>query len=209
VLAAVCVLVQGIVGRLDSPDEAFLALGLVSNLDISIVWRLVTYGFIHGNIGHLSINLAGLFLIGPRVERIGGRSTVARVFLAGVVAGGVAQLLLAPAGQQGIPLVGASGGIAGLLLWLTTASPDSRTWPIRVSGRNLGRGVLGAEAGLLLVSWLIPDAGFQPIAHACHLGGGLSGWWIARRLLRPSPTLDDLKKERARRESADEPPKLP
>ena len=196
--------VHGLISSLGSPDSIFLRWGLSGDqLDYTLVWRSFTYALIHGSSGHLLLNLAGLLLIGSRVERIGGSAAVLKVFMAGAVAGGLAQVALAPPGQQGVPLVGASGGIAALLLWLTTVSPESRTWPLRLSGRNLGRGVLLAEAGFLAAAWFFPQAGFQPIAHGCHLGGALGGWWIARRRLRPSPTLEELKKERARRESAE------
>jgi membrane associated rhomboid family serine protease len=202
--------IHGLITGLGSPDWIFLRCGLSGDtLDFTIILRSLTYAFIHGNPGHLLLNVAGLLLIGSRVERIAGSATVLKVFMTGALVGGLAQVILAPPGQQGIPLVGASGGIAALLLWLTTASPDSRTWPFRLSGRNLGRGVMLAEAGFLAAAWWIPKSGLQSVAHACHLGGALAGVWLARRLLRPAPSLDDLRKERARRESADGPGRHP
>jgi membrane associated rhomboid family serine protease len=168
-------------------------------------WRWVTYAFLHGNALHLCINSAGLWIIGSKVERIAGAATVLKVFVSGVVAGGALHLIAAPPAQIGMPLVGASGGVAALLLWLTTVSPESRTWPIKVSGRNLGRGIVAAEIALLAASWVFADAGYQPIAHACHLGGAVAGWCWGRRMFRRLPTLADLRKERARRESADGP----
>jgi len=213
--ARVCLLLAGIMGLVHAlvwtgpdPVPVLMQFGLqVSGWNPGIFWQCWTYDFIHGNDGHLSLNLAGLLIIGSKVERIGGPATVLKVFLAGALVGGVAHLLLAPPDQRGMPLVGASGGIMALLLWLTTASPEARTWPIRISGRNLGRGVLAAEAGLLVLAWVLPREQFHPVAHACHLGGAIVGWGMARRLLRPPPTLEDLQKERARRESADGPPR--
>ena len=189
------------------PGPALVRFGLhLDGWEPGILWRGITHAFIHGNAMHLAINLIGLLLIGSKVERIGGSSNLLKVFLAGVLAGGAAHLALAPPEQQGIPLVGASGGIMALLLWLTTTAPDARTWPIRISARNVGRGVILAEACLLVVAWSFRRETFQPVAHACHLGGAIVGWWMARRLLRPSPSLEDLREERARRESADGPP---
>ena len=63
-------------------------------------WQLFTHGFFHGNGIHLFINSLGLLLIGSRVERIYGSAALGRVFLAGVLAGGVAQVLLAPPSQR-------------------------------------------------------------------------------------------------------------
>jgi membrane associated rhomboid family serine protease len=39
------------------------------------------------------------------------------------------------------------------------------------------------------------------IGHACHLGGGLAGWLMGLWILRPRITLEELQKERARREA--------
>lgn len=169
------------------------------------VWRFVTYAFFHGNNLHLTLNAFGLWIIGSKVERIAGVRGMLKIFLSGVLLGGVVQLFAAPPVQAGVPLVGASGGIAALLLWLTTVSPDLKTWPVKISGKNLGRGIILAESGFLAFSWFVPEAGFQPVAHACHLGGALAGWAWGKRVFRRLPTLDDLKKERARRESADGP----
>jgi membrane associated rhomboid family serine protease len=206
-LAGIMGLVHALVWTGSDPIPVLLRFGLQTDIwSFGTFWQCVTYSFIHGNGVHIALNLAGLLIIGPKVERIGGPAIVLKVFFAGSLIGGVAHLVLAPPDQRGMPLVGASGGIMALLLWLTTASPEARTWPIRISGRSLGRGVLAAEAGLLVLAWALPREQFHPVAHACHLGGAIVGWGMARRLLRPPPTLEDLQKERARRESADGPP---
>jgi membrane associated rhomboid family serine protease len=198
--------VQAWVALRVDPDPLFFRFGLSrEGVAAGGLWQLASHAFIHGHGAHLLVNLTGLLVVGSQVERIGGAKVLLKVFGGGVILGGLLQLSLAPPAQQGIPLVGASGGVAALLLWLTTVSPESRAWPVGVSGRNLGRGFVIAEAVLLLLSWASPVAGLQSVAHACHLGGALAGWWLARRLLRPLPSLDDLQKERARRESANEP----
>lgn len=172
------------------------------------VWQLLTYAFVHGNIVHLAINALGLLLIGSRVERIGGTAAVGKVLLAGVLLGGLVQVIAAPPPHRHFQLVGISGGFTALLLWLTTVSPESRMMPLPISAKNLGRGIILAEGAFLVGSWLMPQAGFQVVAHGCHFGGALAGWWIGRRMFRPTVSLEDLRKERALREEVDE-PKLP
>jgi len=167
------------------------------------IWQLLTHAFLHGDLAHLLINSAGLLLLGARIERIAGATAVLKIFFAGVLLGGVAQLLLAS--DPEFLLVGASGGIAAMLLWLTSVSPEARAWPIPVSGKNLGRGLLASEAGFVIASWIFPQWGLSGVAHACHLGGAVAGLALGRLELGPSLTLEELKKERARRESADEP----
>ena len=43
--------------------------------------------------------------------------------------------------------------------------------------------------------------GIFVISHACHFGGALAGWVLARKFLVPGPSLADLQRDRARREA--------
>ena len=169
------------------------------------VWQLLSHGLLHGFVLHLLINVVGLLLLGSRVERIGGARVLFKVFTLGVLAGGLLQVLVKP----DIPLVGASGGIAAILLWLTTVDPHAKAWPIPVSAKNLGRGILLSEAGFTIASIFMPDSELMQVAHACHLGGGIAGWWLGRRQFGPVLTREDLLRERARREENGEAPYQP
>ena len=169
------------------------------------IWRWLSHALVHGNHGHLAINAVGLWVVGTKVERIAGPGGMLKVFFSGVLIGAAMQLLAAPPAQRGLPLVGASGGIFALLLWLTTVDPDLRVRPLGIRGKNLGRGIVAAESALLAASWWLPETGLMAVAHGCHLGGALTGWILGRRVFRRLPSLDDLQKERARRESADGP----
>lgn len=205
-LVAVCFLTHLIIHGSGDPEGVLARFWLGGEgARTSEVWRWLSHAFIHGNGWHLAINAAALCLIGSRVERIQGPAGVLKVFFSGVLAGAALQMLAAPPAQNGLPLVGASGGIFALMLWLTTVSPDLRTWPLRLSGRNLGWGIVLAELLLLAAGWWLPWQEFDLVAHACHLGGALAGWVLGKRVFRRLPTLEDLQKERARRESADGP----
>lgn len=177
------------------------------------VWQFVSHAFLHGHEWHLGLNLIALLLVGARLERIGGPGMFARVIGLGVVFGGVAHLLLA--GSSPWPLVGISGGIFAGIVFLTGISPESRMWPLPISGKNFGWGVLAASAllaslhpGLALGPWTawgaqldaMTGGGLQGTSHACHLGGALAGLAAARWLLRPRVTLEKLQKDRLRRE---------
>ena len=180
-------------------------------------WQLGTYAFFHGTWWHFAMNGFLLAAFGSRVERIGGAGWVIKLWTAGVLLGGLAYLLLAPRGEAGPYLVGASGGVFALLLWLTGVSPESRMWPLPVSGRSLGLGVLLASGilavvdpglgipGLAGIGRLLDQASggaLFDISHACHLGGAVAGLVAARWTLRPRITLDSLQRDRARREEA-------
>ena len=82
-------------------------------------------------------------------------------------------LVLAPGGEDAPLLVGLSGGCMGLLLLLTTLSPQSRMMPLPVSGKSLGLGILMAELVLALADPALGVPGFsdsRPMAHPPRLG---------------------------------------
>ncbi|MEM9237454.1 MAG: rhomboid family intramembrane serine protease [Verrucomicrobiota bacterium] len=176
------------------------------------LWQPVSYALIHGSWLHLAINVFGLLAFGSRIERIGGGRQMLILLVGGWLVAGLFYLLLG--GQGTTPLVGISGGVVSLLLWLTGVSPDSRMWPVPVSGRNLGLGILVASALLTLMNpglgipglaacsrALGMGAGNVDVAHACHLGGAVFGLAAARWTLRPRATLETLQRDRARREA--------
>lgn len=180
------------------------------------IWQLLSYGFFHGNWFHTGANALFLLLVGSRIEHMTGAATMAKVTVFGILGGAVAHLVLAPGGEDAPLLVGMSGGCMGLLLVMTTLSPQSRMMPIPVSGRSLGIGVLVAELILALAdpalrvpgishlgNWLVNHGmghWFQ-MGHACHFGGGVAGWLFGKWLLRPRITLKRLRRDRIRREA--------
>jgi membrane associated rhomboid family serine protease len=175
------------------------------------VWQVFSYGFLHGSWLHAGMNSLFVLLIGSRIEYVAGRAVMIRVMLAGVLGGAAGHLVLG----SGL-LVGLSGGCLALLLLLTTLSPQSKMFPLPVSGRSLGLGILLAELilalidpalglpGLSLLGRNLADHGMDSwfrMGHACHFGGGIAGWAFGRWMLRPRITLDRLRRDRARREA--------
>ncbi|MDB6077516.1 MAG: rane protein [Akkermansiaceae bacterium] len=196
----------------DTLDAAYLFGGLSrSSLMAGHVWQLLSYGFLHASPLHLLLNTLALLMAGLQLERIVGFKGLLRIFFAGVLAGGIAHVALQPAAQADLTLVGASGGIAAIFFWLITMSPDARSRFIPLSWKNLGRLFLAAQILLVASLWLpaakaaTPAGANEPAAiqvgHACHLGGSLAGWLLARRLLRPTVTRKQLESQRAKREA--------
>jgi membrane associated rhomboid family serine protease len=175
------------------------------------VWQPASYALLHGNWLHVAINALCLILIGSRVEHVAGGGRFLKILVLGAVGGGLAHLLLVPAGV----LVGASGACVACLLLLTTLSPESRMWPLPVSGRYLGIGILASGLFLALINPALDFplfgrfgrvlaglglGGWFEVGHACHFGGGLAGWAFGMWLLRPRVTLERLRRERMKRE---------
>ena len=168
------------------------------------VWQLLSYALLHGDWVHLFINLFILWFAGGQVLQMLGQRKSLEIIAAGVLVGGVLHLLsgilLPVTGYGESYLVGISGACFALLLALATLSPHARLRFMPVSGKNLGLGIVIGEAllwlmhpgfglpvlsllGEQMVAW--GGAALFKISHACHLGGALAGWWLARRVLAP------------------------
>jgi membrane associated rhomboid family serine protease len=195
----------------NSAENSFIALGLdrggIAGWEL---WRLASYAPLHGGWLHRGLNLAMFVLLGSKVEWVNGPRVLSLVVVAGIVAGGLAHVLLSTS-----LLIGLSGACVALLLLWTTLSPESRFVPFSVSGKNLGLGIMIAS-GLLacmepgagvpginrIGTWLEANGwnGTFAVGHACHFGGALAGWLIGRWFLRQRICLATLRAQRARRE---------
>lgn len=81
-------------------------------------YTLLTYWFLHGGWAHILGNAYFLYIFGDNVEHLFGRVRFALFFLLAAVGGGLGEVLLTQ--NTLAPLVGASGGIAGVMaayLW--------------------------------------------------------------------------------------------
>ena len=146
-------------------------------------WQLVSYSFLHGGVGHLFFNMFALWMFGGDLERLWGPRRFAIVYFASVLTGALAQIAVGlVSGGPAVPVVGASGGVFGLLLAFAMVFPERRVMllipPIPMPARvfvtlygllELVLGVTGTQAG---------------VAHFAHLGGMLGGW-LAMRWLFP------------------------
>ncbi|MGH9201996.1 MAG: rhomboid family intramembrane serine protease, partial [Vicinamibacterales bacterium] len=93
-------------------DVVNYVLILVPPLVLVRPWTLVTYMFLHAGPMHLVFNMLGVFFFGPRVEeRLGSRSFLFLYFISGITGA----LLFMIMGQRA-NLMGASGGVFGIML---------------------------------------------------------------------------------------------
>lgn len=83
-------------------------------------WQLFTYAFLHADVMHLFFNLMMLAFIGGELESIWGSAKFLRFYFFCTVSAGVFYLILQLLFLRGAglhaPMVGASGGIYGLLM---------------------------------------------------------------------------------------------
>lgn len=144
---------------------------------------LVTSLFLHGGLLHLVGNMLFLWIYGDNVEhRLGSARYIAYYLLTGVVA------TLSHAAfnlQSGVPLVGASGAISGVLGFYFVWFPHNTVrlllglFPFFVRQAQLGaRVVLGFYLVVdnLLPLLLLPTGA---VAHGAHIGGFIAGLGVA------------------------------
>lgn len=150
-------------------------------------WRFVTPVFIHANLPHLLMNMYGLWVLGPWVEKLYGSARFVVFWIVTGVAGVVASYLtVIPGARPGLfgsfliksadePSVGASGALFGLIGVLFVFGIKYR--------RELPEGFKRAfGTGLLPVILLNVAIGFMLrgiIDNAAHMGGLVSGMAIA------------------------------
>jgi len=141
-------------------------------------WQLLTYGFLHdpSNIAHLLFNMLALVMFGAPLEYTWGDRRFLTYYLTCIVGAGLCQLLVGVFMGGGGPVLGASGGVFGLLLAYGMLFPNQRVMllipPIPMKARTLVI-VYGA------IELLMGFSGWQPgVAHFAHLGGMLFGWLL-------------------------------
>jgi membrane associated rhomboid family serine protease len=141
-------------------------------------WQLVTYSFLHGSVAHLALNMLGLWMFGADVERVWGTPRLLLAYFAAVLTGALAQVLAAALFGAAGPVIGASGGVFGLMLAYGLLFPHRRVMllipPIPMSARTM----VIAYAAVELVFGITGTA--AGVAHFAHLGGLLGGWLAYR-----------------------------
>lgn len=141
-------------------------------------WQLVTYMFVHGNLMHVGMNMFMLWMFGVEVEeRWGTRHFTIYYFLCGV--GGALLQMLVPMllNNPPVPVVGASGAVAGALLAYGVMFPDRRLVLFPIFIPIPAKWFVVIYIAIELFSGVSGNTG---IAHFAHLGGMLFGYVYIR-----------------------------
>ena len=142
-------------------------------------WRLLTAMFLHGPWYHIGLNMWILWIQGKVVERMMGNSNFAIMYLASGLVGSLASVYVNP----GVPSIGASGAIFGVIGALAALLYRHRAQLPKEVRRKLVK-----DGGLFVIANILFGASIPNIDHAAHLGGlaaGLaSGWYLAHPMTR-------------------------
>jgi membrane associated rhomboid family serine protease len=151
----------------------------------------IGYLFLHADILHLAGNLYFLLIFGNNIECQFGRRRMLGMFLIASMAGAILHGLLSPHA-----LVGASGGVFGLVIFYALQFPHARIlwlpfgWLVNAGMLIFGRKILhfGLPVRLYVAGYLIiqlillrEQLFYGGVVSAlAHLGGGLAGGLIWR-----------------------------
>ena len=142
-------------------------------------WQLLTYAFLHEgdllhlDIAHIFFNMFALFVFGAPLERLWGSGRFSIYYLACVLSAAVIELVVENATNAGAVVVGASGGVFGLLLAFAWYFPKEKMIMLLLP--------IPMPAWLLVTLYGVMEmylgvTGKQPdVAHFAHLGGMLGG----------------------------------
>ncbi len=154
-------------------------------------WRYVTFQFLHSthNLFHIGLNMLGLYMLGTPLERSWGSKPFLRFYL---ICGAVAGLAYVVVGAlrglpPDLPIVGASGGVYGVVLACAVLFPQFRIImifflvPIRLAASI----IFGAMILMILMSLRSETLSPRFWSDVAHLGGAAAAavWvWVIPRL---------------------------
>ncbi len=167
IIIGLCIIMHIVVTLMGKNTFNYILLGAnnIELLKVGQVYRLITYGFLHGSIVHLLTNMYCLYVIGSQVENNLDRKRFLIIYFISMISGGLLSTLF----NDGIS-IGASGAIFGLLgsllyfgfhfrLYLSEAL-RTRIIPVIVLNLVIGFAVPGIDV-------------------ACHIGGLIGGFLSA------------------------------
>jgi membrane associated rhomboid family serine protease len=141
--------------------------------------KILTSMFLHGGWFHLAGNMLFLWIFGNNVEDVLGRGRYLFLYLCCGTVAALAQALSNPASH--IPMVGASGAIAGVLAGYLLLHPNANVrcfiWIViffRIVNVPAWT-MLGLWFVMQLVSGLIVASGRPGVAFWAHVGGFVTG----------------------------------
>ena len=197
VILAVCVvafLVQQTIDRFFGGElESWLGLvpaGVVLHFR---VWQLITYAFLHADIMHLTLNAMMLVFLGGEIESLWGPRRFLIYYFTCTISAGLLYLVVQGVfgGALGLqtPMVGASGGIYGLLVAYGIIFAERQLLFMMVFPLK-AKQFVWLLAGIEFFTTVFSRSSGSALSSVAHLGGmaagfaslwGQAAWRVAQR----------------------------
>jgi rhomboid family protein len=135
---------------------------------------LLTYAFIHGDVWHLAGNMIFLWVFADNIEDSLGHFRFLAFYCLSAIGAGYAQVLALPTSD--IPVIGASGAIAGVVGAYFVLHPFAKVWILafgRIPLRFASVWIIGFWAAFQVFE--VATAAEDEIAWWTHIGGFLTG----------------------------------
>lgn len=157
------------------------------------VWSLLTYGFLHGGLLHIAVNMLMLYLFGRELVVILGGKLFCWLYFGSALLGGTVWLAFNL--TQPAVLMGASGAVLGLIIFFICMDPDRPMGflfiPISIRPRTIGYIIIGFNVlGFLFAE--LPGSR-ENVAYSAHLGGALAGYLFFKLIYSSLPDLSTQK----------------
>jgi len=135
------------------------------------VWRVFTPAILHGSMGHLAMNMMGLFFLGSVIERLHGGGWLLAMLISIAVFSNLVQVFWPEVNNGGPNAVGSSGATYGLFGFFMIRPHFQPMYPVSLPPMFLLLGLGFLVMGVLMV---IPT-----MANGAHVGGLAGGMIFA------------------------------
>jgi membrane associated rhomboid family serine protease len=150
--------------------DPYRRFGLIPAKQDAVSW--ITHLFMHGDFWHLIGNLLILYLAGPFIEDVWGRWMYSAFYLTAGIFASLVFVLRAP--DLDIPLIGASGAIAGVMGAFLVRYWNTKIRFFYIFGL-IFRGTFDAPAWLMLPMWFCEQLVMASLTD--HIGGSGVAYW--------------------------------
>lgn len=145
-------------------------------------WQVFTYSFLHVDVMHLILNLMVLAFVGSDIEAVWGTRRFFVFYSFCILVAGIfyllMQLVIWNPVYLSLPMMGASGGIYGLLLAYGILFPD-REMLFMMMFPMKSKHFVGVLAGVEFLNALFSaQGGLSAIAHLSGMAGGYAFLWM-------------------------------
>jgi len=186
------------------PITLWLGCSLESTILSGKIYQLLTYSFLHADVAHVVLNLLMLVFIGWELEMGWGTKKFVRYYLTSVLTGSILYLAMQAVFPQiappGLPVIGASGGIYGLLIAYGIIFGE-RTLLFMMLFPMKAKHFIWVLIGVEFMSSIF--SGHNALGSVAHLGGMAGGFgylWLGAYIRVRARFKTEDKKEKDRKE---------